>query len=322
MPKSKEKKKRGHTTLEGFGTQNHHVFTSRSTRNRIREARVNVTIEKGSEESKEVFTECGVDAGPAEEGDWNESFGMAGMPGGWDSDGTLVENTEVEPGFIKVETKSNKKRYEDSDAPLLTWVEKHRENYLDGLLATEGRGRIFYNEEGCSECKGSKATFRCTDCFGLWMLCKACIVHQHRDEPLHVIQEWNGTHFKRVALRDLGLSVQLGHSRGQRCPYQDSVSEFVVLAWNGIHSVHVNFSGCQNSTGIDHYIQLMEFGWWPSSYKEPRSAATFQLLRHFHIINLQGQTPPTDFYQSLAQMTDGTGLEKLPDCEAQFMLML
>ncbi|KAL0060976.1 hypothetical protein AAF712_012207 [Marasmius tenuissimus] len=336
MPKSKEKKKRGYTTLEGFDTQKHHVTTS--SRSRIREAKVNITVEKDFEEFDHV-DEVVAEADQVGNENWNESFGMVGMPGGWDSETTIAENSEIEPGYIKVKTTSKKRRYEDSvcyhsapvqfrltedtqDAPLLTWAEKHREQYMDSVLATEGRGRIFFGQECCSECKGTKAIFRCMDCFGLRMLCKTCIVHHHRDEPLHFIQEWNGTHFKQVALRDLGLAIQVGHSRGERCPFPDSVSQFVVLAWNGIHTVHINFCGCQQSTGIDRHLQLLELGWWPSSYKEPRSAATFQLLRHFHITNLQGQTPPTDFYQSLAQMTDGTGLEKLPDREAQFMIML
>ncbi|EEB97678.1 hypothetical protein MPER_02956, partial [Moniliophthora perniciosa FA553] len=60
------------------------------------------------------------------------------------------------------------------------------------------------------------------------------------------------------------------------------------------------------------YQQLLELGWWPSSYKEPRSAASFNLLRFFHVNNLQGQIPPTDFYRALEQITDGTGLNTPP----------
>ncbi|KAJ8076143.1 hypothetical protein PM082_022128 [Marasmius tenuissimus] len=66
----------------------------------------------------------------------------------------------------------------------------------------------------------------------------------------------------------------------------------------------------------------MERGWWPSSYKEPRTAATFNLLRNYHLTNLQCQTPPTNFYKVLEQMADGHGVLKLPAREAQWLLML
>ncbi|KAJ8092812.1 hypothetical protein PM082_023641 [Marasmius tenuissimus] len=39
-------------------------------------------------------------------------------------------------------------------------------------------------------------------------------------------------------------------------------------------------------------------------------------------MNLQSQTAPTDFYAALEQITSGTGLVKVPDREAQFLLML
>jgi len=36
------------------------------------------------------------------------------------------------------------------------------------------------------------------------------------------------------------------------------------------------------------------------------------VLRLFHILNLQGQLAPTDFYRSLEQMTCGDGLRTVP----------
>ncbi|EEB97521.1 hypothetical protein MPER_03140, partial [Moniliophthora perniciosa FA553] len=54
----------------------------------------------------------------------------------------------------------------------------------------------------------------------------------------------------------------------------------------------------------------------------PRSAATFKLMRQFHVVNLQGQVPPTDFYRSLEQLTDGSGMKHIPDRGAQWMNMI
>ncbi|KAK7051669.1 hypothetical protein VNI00_004648 [Paramarasmius palmivorus] len=78
--------------------------------------------------------------------------------------------------------------------------------------------------------------------------------------------------------------------------------------------------GLNDSTERHH--QLLEIGWWPASYKLPQTAATFEALRNFHILNLQGQLPPTDFYRSLEQITDGSGLVELPDRLQQFREML
>jgi hypothetical protein len=43
-----------------------------------------------------------------------------------------------------------------------------------------------------------------------------------------------------------------------------------------------------------------------------QSAATMDLLRTFHIMNLQARVSPTNFYRSLERMTDGQGLVNLP----------
>ncbi|KAK1223408.1 hypothetical protein PQX77_013717 [Marasmius sp. AFHP31] len=233
--------------------------------------------------------------------------------------GVLESQSEEEPGRIKVKSNEKAKRYIDSDAPLLTWKQSHRDSYLNWHLVTEGRGRLFSNL--CSRCKTPNPKFRCLDCFGLRIVCQGCVLKSHADEPLHRIQEWSSDYFKPTTLKNLGLRYQLGHYLGVRCTSPViSSQDFVVMDWNGLHSIILDFCGCDNQ--IAPHLQLMEVGWWPSSYKEPRSAATFCLLRNFHLTNLQCQTPPTDFVQVLEQIIDGTGLAKQPDREAQFLLML
>ncbi|KAK1221816.1 hypothetical protein PQX77_015369 [Marasmius sp. AFHP31] len=233
--------------------------------------------------------------------------------------GVLERQSEEEPGKIKVKPKEKARRYLDSDAPLLTWKQSHRDEYLDWHLVTEGRGRLFNNL--CSRCDTPNPNFRCLDCFGLRVVCQGCLLKTHADEPLHRIQEWSLDYFKPTTLKNLGLRYQLGHYPGVRCASPViSSQDFVVMDWNGLHSITLDFCGCGGR--IAPHLQLMEVGWWPSSYKEPRSAATFCLLRNFHLTNLECQTPPTDFVQVLEQMIDGTGLMKQPDREAQFLLML
>ncbi|KAL0571778.1 hypothetical protein V5O48_010190 [Marasmius crinis-equi] len=245
------------------------------------------------------------------------------IPGGWtsDSEETVCEEVGEEPGKVKV--KATCRRYLDSDAPLLTWGREHQDEYLDWNVITEGRGRLYLDSPGCAACSSPSANFRCRDCTGLYMVCLECLRRDHFDEPLHKIEEWKEDHFSPISLQALGLRYQVGHRRGHRCPFpQPAHKDFVVLSLNGIHTITLDFCGCKMGKDIAHHLQLMEMGWWPSSYKDPRSASTFELLRSFHITNLQCQTAPTDFYQALEQMTDGTGMDKPPGRDAQFLLMI
>ncbi|KAK7021051.1 hypothetical protein VNI00_017540 [Paramarasmius palmivorus] len=222
-------------------------------------------------------------------------------------------NRNEDPGNLKVKAK----RYRDSDAPLLTWKEKHREQYLKNHLESEGRGRL--HNGLCSSCNAPNPTYRCLDCFGLRMYCKGCLLRIHHDQPLHHVQEWSqDTFFQSTSLRDLSLRIQLGHRSGHACDHREQGhKDFVIMHWNGLHYVNVDFCECSGSP--DRVSQLMEIGWWPTSYKEPQSAATYEVLRNFHITNLQAHIPATDMYSSLEQMVDGTGLKKIPDRLQQFM---
>ncbi|KAL0062253.1 hypothetical protein AAF712_010883 [Marasmius tenuissimus] len=84
--------------------------------------------------------------------------------------------------------------------------------------------------------------------------------------------------------------------------YEDS--DAPLIAWKGEHR--------------NEYLDVHGF----NTYKDPRSAATFNLLHNFQIINLQAQAPPMDFLKALEQITDGSGLRPVLDREAQFLLML
>jgi hypothetical protein len=56
----------------------------------------------------------------------------------------------------------------------------------------------------------------------------------------------------------------------------------------------------------------MRLKWWPASTVDPHTAVTFDCLRHFEKMNAQGHITATDYYRSLAQMTDPHGLVDLP----------
>ena len=114
-----------------------------------------------------------------------------------------------------------------------------------------------------------------------------------------------------MTLKELGLRYQLGHVGGQACASpEQGHTDFVVIASNGIHMINVDFCGCPGRP--DPFIQLLEMRWWPSTPIAPQTAATMDVLRSFHVLNLEARVPATDFYRSLERQTDGQGLKKIP----------
>jgi hypothetical protein len=126
----------------------------------------------------------------------------------------------------------------------------------------------------------------------------------------HVYQEWNGIFFAKTSLRHLGLRIQFGHAPREACGNpQPGYSEFVVLHDNGIHSVHVDFCGCDSQRRDEPYIQLLQGGWYPATDERPQTAATFLMLDKFHVNTLQAKTTAYDFYTVLERLTDNTGIK-------------
>ncbi|KAK7030436.1 hypothetical protein VNI00_014007 [Paramarasmius palmivorus] len=193
--------------------------------------------------SKTVAVKASTAPGPAvlsnalESGDFSDSIPPLDMEDVAEFDVGTERFLIEEPGRVKVK-KPKAKRYEDSDNPLIGWLDKHREEYLTWAFATEGRGRLHTGNCVTAACSGD-ALYRCLDCFG-------------------------------YAPR----------------------------------------------------AQLLEFGFWPMSYKEPQSAVTFNLLRNFHIMNLKGHIPPTDYYRGLERMSSGDGMSSPPDRLHQFRMVI
>ena len=69
---------------------------------------------------------------------------------------------------------------------MLQWRDYSRELSLDEMLRLEGRG--VYTGSPCGECSAPSPLYRCTDCFGGELFCKACIRSMHQRSPFHVIE--------------------------------------------------------------------------------------------------------------------------------------
>ncbi|KAJ7346456.1 hypothetical protein DFH08DRAFT_700973 [Mycena albidolilacea] len=185
-----------------------------------------------------------------------------------------------------------------------------RDIFLMQLLRRDGCGDA--SSELCPGCADvhRPPRYRCQECAGGLLLCQECCLDKHVEHPLHVISEWNGIFFAKTSLRHLGLRIQFGHAPCEACGNpQPGYSEFVVLHDNGIHSVHVDFCGCDSQRRNEPYIQLLQGGWYPATDERPQTAATFLMLDKFHVNTLQAKTTAYDFYTVLERLTDNMGIK-------------
>ncbi|KAJ8503496.1 hypothetical protein ONZ45_g10817 [Pleurotus djamor] len=218
---------------------------------------------------------------------------------------------------------SKKKRYLSSDDPLKEWVDNVREEYLLELVLLEGPAQSNLTQcDRCLEDIEEGGLYRCKECFFGQLLCRMCLIETHEDNPLHSIERWNGDFFARSSLHDAGLKVHLGHPPGEACPLPSVVKEFVILHINGIHTLCVQFCMCDqvsiHGTGRQ---QLLRRRWFPATFDQPQTCATFCLLKHFQMQTLQAKTTSYDYYSALQKLTDNSGLVSLPMRYKEFMRM-
>ncbi|KAH9845982.1 hypothetical protein C2E23DRAFT_872607 [Lenzites betulinus] len=209
------------------------------------------------------------------------------------------------------------------DEPMKAWIPK-RDEYLHELLRLEGRGG--YARNRCESCPdgetANEAVIRCCDCSPRPLCCGSCAVRQHAHTPYHRFQRWERGVFVITSLKELGLTVRLGHAvDGYECsnPVRTR-ADFSVVHVNGRHNVSVMFCGCDKAGEAGNHVQqLLRYRLYPATDSEPNTAFTFDLLEHYHIQSLQGKISMYDYYTSLERLTDNTGTLKLQDRYRGFM---
>ncbi|PPQ82081.1 hypothetical protein CVT26_003681 [Gymnopilus dilepis] len=224
----------------------------------------------------------------------------------------LIIDSEVVETKSPSKKRKRKKRSLASQRPMVLWKNGFRDLYLDELLRWEGRGDAWCKgDTPCVDCLGRKrerpaiGIYRCLDCFYPHMLCKDCCLSRHRMLPFHTIQEWTGSTFVKSTLKALGLRVQLNH-QSMKCPRPEAChANLTILHTNGLHEVAVDFCGCQPVSKIR---QLLRRGLYPSSQDNPRTCATFELLRHLHMLSLTSKCSTYDYYRALTRLTNNTGV--------------
>ncbi|KZT02330.1 uncharacterized protein LAESUDRAFT_762900 [Laetiporus sulphureus 93-53] len=140
--------------------------------------------------------------------------------------------------------------------------------------------------------------------------------------PYHHLKVWAQTHFRCKTLKDAGLRIQVGHPSGIRCcnPERAWGDDFIVMDISGIHTVGLNFCNCKMAQ--PHDIQLLHVQLFPATSNNPKTAATFRLLEHFHLLSMQANISGFQFYSMLERRTDNTGLHTPKDRYPELMQMM
>jgi hypothetical protein len=132
-----------------------------------------------------------------------------------------------------------------------------------------------------------------------------------------VRQRWNGRFFEAISLSSIGVVIQLGHG-GLPCPSVDfelgdaKGIRFTILHTNGLHTVPVYFCDCLSQAV--HFEQLLRAGLFPATVLQPKTCATFTLMRQAHITMLESRLSSMHMYTSLKRMTDNAGLSMIIVC--------
>ncbi|KAJ7750128.1 hypothetical protein DFH07DRAFT_869155 [Mycena maculata] len=191
------------------------------------------------------------------------------------------------------------------------------------MLHLEGRGD-HADFPLCHACRQVDGDHRCSSCLGGGALfCSGCIVEAHRLLPFHKIEHWTGLLFEPISLKALGLQIQLGHWHGVEriCPVPTPATEddFVIIDVHGVHTVGPDYCGC--GRGGPRTVQLFCAGLCAATTTNSKTAATFTVLRQYHLLSFESKCSAWDFYQALARQTDNVHHKRDKDRYHEFLLM-
>ncbi|KAF8835627.1 hypothetical protein BDN67DRAFT_992388 [Paxillus ammoniavirescens] len=170
----------------------------------------------------------------------------------------------------------------------LAHIDEHLEPELDTMNNKKKR-TVGADFSRCACNSGEAPVYQCKDCFGVQLLCAACILSCHTSNPLHRIEVFHG------------LTIQLGHTLGKKCYNVQPASgdDFVVINMNGIHKIALDYCACERAQ--IHHKQLLHLCWFPAT----------TILKNFHLLSLESKVSAYEYYHSFACLTDNTGLSDI-----------
>lgn len=151
--------------------------------------------------------------------------------------------------------------------------------------------------------EGHRTLYRCDDCIGGGLRCCGCLLSSHAERPLDRITAWDET--ARVwmpeTFANLGFELPLGHA-GTRCPNSRSSRLTTIVHDRGIVALPIRY--CRCSGAQTEPLQLIAGGFWPATWKTPRTAMTLGVMDTYHMIARQAQVSVDDYVRHLARLTD------------------
>ena len=225
-------------------------------------------------------------------------------------------------------------------------------NRRHGILIELLRHESFPTRSSCSNCQQSTGMYRCRDCFGSGLWCSACCVSTHAHVPFHRIQMWNGTFFEMSDLLTHQLTIDLCHfpddchsiplnsethtifdpespdeadefldghlpdgdqSAGTSgsTTHSGSRSKLTIVSSTGIFTRWIRWCHCAKSA--DQYVQLLlRAKLFPASFKNPKTAFTFEVLDHFRLDALECHTAAMNFMSKIGRITDEVFPSRVP----------
>lgn len=224
------------------------------------------------------------------------------------------------------------------------------QDYLDrrhSILVEILRHEAFPSQQLCSNCQGPSSLYRCRDCFGTNIWCRECCVSAHRRAPFHRIQMWNGSYFEQSDVLTHELIIDLTHFPDD-CPsipsndetqiindrddsddadefadgYQPSQpsgstahsgsrSTLTIIASTGIFKRSIRWCHCAKSS--KQYVQLLlRAKLFPASFKNPKTAFTFEVLDQFRLDALECKTAAMNFMSKIGRITNEAFPSQVP----------
>ncbi|KAK0438714.1 uncharacterized protein EV420DRAFT_1279905, partial [Desarmillaria tabescens] len=192
---------------------------------------------------------------------------------------------------------------------------------LEYMLASEGDSSI---GDPCA-CNRDDAVrlYMCHDCQHYEPSCRQCFLDFHGGRnPWHWAEEWNGTHFVRRDIAELGHVVTIGHDRhsSPHCHYalEYTPIDFTLVHINGVHQTWVVFCQCPGKPG-NHFQNLLESRIFPATRNKPRTGFTFAVLRDFHLHTLTSKKSSYDYIEAVKRQGNNAFPQDCPDVYRQFV---
>jgi CxC2 like cysteine cluster associated with KDZ transposases len=95
--------------------------------------------------------------------------------------------------------------------------------------------------------------------------------------------------------------------------------DFIVVDINAIHSISLAFCNCKHTQ--QQYVQLLHTELYPATVLDPKTAATFHVLKHFQMLSFMSKVSVFEFYYSIARQADNTGCNPPPVHTFKFLML-